>query len=49
MLDIHFRTCLLKDVANVQRLVDDLFEAYPPEDGLSPTIIRTYNEFMRFP
>jgi hypothetical protein len=49
MLDIQFRSCLLEDVANIQRLVDELFRVYPPEDGLKPNISRTYNEFMRFP
>jgi len=49
MLDVQFRSCLSKDVADVQKLVDDLFNAYPAEEGLKPKIARTFNEFMRFP
>ena len=49
MFDIQFRSCQSRDVADVQRLVDNLFEAYPPEDGFRPNISRTCNEFSRFP
>ncbi len=49
MLDIQFRSCALSDITDVQRLVDDLFDTYPPEDGFRPNIGRTHNEFMRFP
>ena len=49
MFDIQFRPCLLKDVTHVQQLVNNLFKVYPAEDGLKPNIVRTYNEFMRFP
>ncbi len=49
MLNIQFRSSSLSDLLDVQKLVDNLFEAYPPEDGFKPNIGRTYNEFMRFP
>jgi len=49
MFEIQFRSCLLRDVPYIQRLVDDLFKSYPAEDGLRPNISRTYSEFMRFP
>ncbi len=49
MLDVQFRSCVSSDVADVQRLVDNLYESYPAENGFRPNITRTYNEFSRFP
>ena len=49
MLDIHFRPCLSSDIDTVQQFVNDLFKSYPPEEGLSPNIARTFSEFARCP
>lgn len=49
MLDIKFRSCESTDLSHIQKLVNDLFDLYPAEEGFRPDIKRTYTEFMRFP
>ncbi len=38
-----------KDLIQVQRLVEDLYRAYPTEEGSVPDIALTFAEFERFP